>query len=193
MKNTFTLFLLLISLVSQGQSSSENKTDKLGIGIIAIATTKEVLDKFIFYKDKELKTLSKNVFTNKPDKNIYPKFYKSEEKICYFVCTENTSNYFKIVVNKSDEVYIVNDTNTVFKSWDLLLSKSKGVIRPDKQNLFRSEPSDMGAIVNLVSKDENYKVLAVKGDWIKVQNEKKQKEAWIRWRWKDRLLIEVLF
>jgi hypothetical protein len=192
MKNYFYLLLFFVGTAAYTQPSCQNETNELGIGIISIQKAYKE-NRITLFKDKELKTVLNVFIINKPEKKMYPMFYKADKGICYFVCIEKSDLYSKILINKTDEAYIASDTSFIFKSWDVVLKESTGIKRPDKQNLFRSEPSDMGAIVNLIHKEEIYKVKEVKGEWIKVLNEKKQRDAWLRWRRKDKILIEVLF
>ena len=193
MKRFLFIILSIITFDCYSQSAGEYKTDELGIGLITFKNIEFLPDSLIFYKDKELKTPHQLVYSSTPDKKVHPKFYKPEEKICYFVCVESTINYYKIIVNKSDQYYIVNNAGILFKSWDNLLTKSNGIIRTDKLNLFRSEPMEMGGIVNLSNKEERYKGVLVKDEWLKVKNEQKQTVAWLKWKLKNHLLVEIVF
>ncbi len=85
MKNYLFLFLIFLYSSSQAQLGIENKTDELGIGVIAFNNKNNNLEKLVFYKDKELKTPSPIFYAGIPEKKVFPKFYKPQAKICYFV------------------------------------------------------------------------------------------------------------
>ena len=85
---------------------------------------------------------------------------------------------------------LANKTDFDFISWEKFLLKTTGIENISwKQNPLRKESTVTSLEVPFNDK-ENFIVKEVKNNWIKVKNENNE-EGWIKWKEKEKLLIEI--
>ena len=91
------------------------------------------------------------------------------------------------------------DTVKQFIKWQTFLLTSISSINKNDFNLdIKTLPSDKGTTIKKMESTDCFKVLEVKGDWIKIktntelecsESKKPVKSGWIRWRQHNRLTI----
>jgi len=198
MKNWITILLAFIVVSSFGQNKQPKE---LGIGFTIATNPYQFEDLSIpdnIFKDKEL--------TQKWDADkVFPFFFKPDYGLYHFICLENTTDYYKILVNDSEIAYLPNDTNYYFKTWDAMILQSK-VERLTKDNPIRQECDDKSGIIENNCKYDRLTVQDViqkNGEyWLEIHfspecedypnKNSKVKYGWIKWRMNNKLLVEIL-
>ncbi|WP_211344328.1 hypothetical protein [Flavivirga rizhaonensis] len=194
----------------------ENPTSQLGLGllildyynlpIIEIYNDKNLIDKFIDWD------------SNKPDVDIYPKFYELDYGHCDFVLLESTKTYHKILVGLNKVKYVKNSKHWNFISWTELITNSFGVTRKRnsrESNKLRISKSDNSKEIPIELKThENFCVNQLKDNWVNVKYDciyatdqyidyegepcsnyidkcPDNKTGWIMWKKDGELLIQI--
>lgn len=200
-----TTILILVTLTSYGQ---EKKPIKLGLGIVAIDNTYDASKIVSIYKDKELKTKIEDFKLYGQLKNVWPYYFKPDYGLCYFVCLEKTQDYFKILVNDTEEGFLKNDEDKFFKTWESLLINSTVERLDIKTNPIKVRPANNAETISVefkipVDRLEVVDVIEMNGEhWINVKfsksgdypfDEKSDIETgWIKWKAGDKLLVNIL-
>lgn len=146
-----------------------NNHNILGIGLMIWDFDCE--DETVFYNDAFLKDIrGKYNFCGKVD-GICPLFYKPDYGIMHFVVTEINDLSYRLIINKSEYVYIKKTTNFEFKNW---------------KDFFEKEE------ISVSNKDGNnilYDILSYDGDFLNVINSSNKETKKIKWRDGNRLLL----
>ena len=149
---------------------------------------------------------------------IYPKFYELDYGACDFVCLEATENYFKILIGFNKVKYVKRSNSWTLITWKDLLENSFGVTRKRdsrESNKLRSSNSEDSLEIPLELKThENFCVISLEGDWLKVKYDciyatdkymefegepcsvyidkcENDKIGWIKWKEKGELLVQI--
>jgi hypothetical protein len=200
-----TTILILITLSAHGQGRVPTK---LGLGIVAIEDTYDESKIVAVYKDKDLKTKSEDFKLYGQINRVLPYYYKPDYGLCYFVCLEKTSDYFKVLINEKEEGFLKNEKGTFFKTWESLLINSTVQRLDVKSNPIKAKPGDNQETINLgyevkIDRLQVTDVIEVNGEhWINVKFSKSGKfpfdkdqdigTGWIKWKSGDELLVEIL-
>ncbi len=199
------------------QMKYENPTKQLGIGLLKLNYYQK--SKVNFYEDPTLTKLVTTWDIEKPTKEIYPKYYELDYGACDFILLEETSNYFKVLVGYENIRFVKKENHWAVNSWYNRISESYGVTRKrDKRegNKLRVKADDNTEEIYIELKvHENFCVIAVEKEWIKVQydciyaSEKytndfegepcsnyiqecgSEKIGWLRWQKDGELLIDI--
>ncbi len=197
------------------QVKFENPTKLLGIGLLKLGYEREIN----FYEDPGLSRPAATWIIEEPTEKIYPKYYEIDYGICEFILLEQGPGYFKVLVGYETEWYVKRDDNWIVESWQNRISGSYGVTRKrDKraENKLRVKADDNSQEINIELKvHENFCVIAVEGEWLKVQYDciyaseqymtefegmpcssyiqecGSEKIGWLRWQKDDVLLIDI--
>src|SRR5688500_3293862 len=89
-------------------SAQEKPPVKLGLGLVGIADTYAESKTVALYRDKDLKNKIQDFKLYGALKTIQPIFLKPDYGICYFVCLEKTKNYYKVLINDTEEGFLKN-------------------------------------------------------------------------------------
>ena len=198
MRNLLTIILTLITLISFGQNKNPKE---LGIGLTIATNPYEF----------ETKLSPKNLYINKEltqkwnTSNVFPFFYKPDYGLYHFICLEQTKDYYKILVNDTTIGYLSNDSTFYFKTWEVMLLQST-VERLSNDNPIRKECNNQCEIIINKCEFERLDVIDViqkDGEfWIQInfssdceehqENNPNVKSGWLKWRTKERLLVDFL-
>lgn len=188
--------------------SDERETDSLGIGLVKI--THFYNSKFLtFYNDSALteKFITWDIFN--PSKKYFPKYYKPDYDLCYFICLDETESYYKILINKSLVKFLPRKKNYIFEDWETHLMTSRGIRPKNWQNkktlkIFTAPEESRKPFSTSI--EDFFCMIEMQGEWIKVKAEcnsgfvycteivkdcKNGKIGWIRWRKGEKLLIDI--
>lgn len=190
MKGLFVILLFLICNIANSQQYL-NQTGSLGVGLVMIKNTYSPNDKVTFYNDNKLSNKSEDFFITQPNSIRFPKFYKPDYGICYFVCLEKTANYFKILVNEKDVKFIGTDSNSTFINWPKLLLKSTGIRVLNINQHFYIQAFTESLLAN-IKPDHILTVISVKNDWVEIKDQITKNVGWFQWKKNDQLTIEIL-
>lgn len=134
---------------------------------------------------------------NPSHKEFSPYAFHKDYFLLVFRCKRKTGGFYEVVVNeqtKQTKYVKIADGNSKFQTWEQHLVSICCVGFDINTNRIKSEP-------NLESKDlpydsnEIYVPKSVKGNWLQVSwgGTKSPKTGWIRWRSKDKLIIELFY
>ena len=196
-----TILLTLAFLTTLGQNPVPKD---LGIGFAVVSDPYKLeggshIDNI--YTDKNLKTKFINGAANK----IYPFFYKPDYGLYHFICLAKTDDYYKVLVNDSATAYLPNDNSFHFTTWDAILL-SATVERLTNDNPIREHSTNDSKIIKCDCKPDRLKVedIIEKDNeyWIFVSFSATCEQhlddniilnhGWIKWRTKNKLLVEIL-
>lgn len=174
----------------QGNGDFERPSKTLGIGVIQLLPH-QVLSVF---KDPFCRMPIETYEFGNRDGLAQPKFFDYNFDLCYFVCTQRTDDYYKILINPLDEAYIRIDPKLTFWDWDDFLRNDHfaAVGRKDWfHNRMRLRPHDKAPEMDYERHFDALMPLKTQGEWLKVRftQHNKQKTGWIRWRSKSKLLL----
>ncbi len=198
MKLKLLILVFCFAFIGFGQAQNKNP-NSLGIGFAIASNPYEFGNNHSnqIYKDAKLKTKIKT-------KGIYPFFYKPDYGLYHFICLEKTDSYYKILINDNEEAFIPNNKDFIFKTWEsILIGASVG--RKDKKHSIHEKHSISSKIIENNCELEAMQVeeiMEIKGEyWVFVifdddcdpylDNSKNTKHGWIKWRTKDKLLVEL--
>jgi hypothetical protein len=120
-----------------------------------------------------------------------------------FRCLTNKENWLKIIVNNEtgETLWLKKSNLTTFSDWENYLKEMFGVARlTDKKQKIRSLPTENSDEIIYQGQD-CFQVKSMKGDWIEIftadycdesytDGKTKIKSGWIKWRQRNKLLIE---
>lgn len=191
-----TLFVFCIALnrtelaawAQRGGFELPSKT--LGIGVIKLQP-QQILQAF---QDPYFRKAVQSYEFGSRDGMIQPKFFDDNFGLCYFVCTERTDRYYKILVNPLDELYIKTDNDLEFLDWGNFLKNDNFTYISRKDwynNRIRLQPSDNAPEISYERLYDTMMPLKTQGEWVKVKffNKRGRQTGWIRWRSETKLLI----
>ncbi len=190
---TITIVFALTALSSMANALA---TKELGIGFVVATDPYQYEDGSHYenvFSDSELK--------NRWTGNISPFFYKPDYALYHFICLEKTVRYYKILINDMSTAYVPNDAHFYFKTWDMILINAS-VKRLTDDNPIRDELNSSRTIEykcasgQLQVKD----VIEKNGEyWLQISfspicddQEIQRTYGWIRWRTKNKLLVDIL-
>jgi hypothetical protein len=149
--------------------SYQNEVSDLGIGLLIWEG--ECKDSISFYSDTLLSNSRYSICTST---NLCPLFYKPDYSLANYVVLEKNDNYFKILANYSDPIYIKKESDFIFSNWD---------------NIFL----DHAVSIRIKGEKDIYNVESIKGDMLYCEEQNSGIKKNIRWRSKNQLLIEIMF
>ncbi len=144
-------------------------------------------------------------FTKKVNKEeIFPYFDKPDYSLYHFICLEKTDSYYKILVNDNKVAFIPNNKDFLFKTWETIIMGGS-VARIDKKQPIYERYDELNQTVKNSCEFETMEVgmcIEINGEyWISVEfagdcvnvleDSKDPKYGWIKWRTKDKLLVEL--
>lgn len=182
-----TLIFTLIIVLSFGKLTAqiEYQNDKL-LGEIGTGLVQQIdmRKKNIFYKDEECK-----IEINK--QKIIPLLNKIDYNIKFYICINETTSSYKIVISKGKYAYIKKTNNYKYYDWKTFLKDEVTSIEPKEEYINSYFDKINGKKLNLdkLSQDDEIEVTEIKGEWLKIHNNTINKNYYIRWRDKQRLLI----
>ena len=192
----------------------DNEVNSIGIGLIIVP------EKFKIYRDNKLSELYGEFDIYREEVSICSKYFKPDYGILHFVCIERTNKYFKVLVNFSTVLYLENNKENIFTTWNDYILSSYGIRRltsnsgeiSESQNL-KSEPDDKSETLEIPEGYELFCPIEIKKEWLKVQydcfyNEEENPNegkpcneyidkcknptvGWIRWKKKNKILIDI--
>lgn len=131
--------------------------------------------------------------------DFYPRMTSLEYEILLLDCIGKSEQFYEVVLNQQKGTtgrISASDSNALLLTWEELLLKSYISFDP-KSNPLRPNPSDQSNIIYPYN-DYFFKVVEVKGDWIKVKCNSDCKECekgdltgWIKWKEGDNFLIQI--
>ncbi len=129
-------------------------------------------------------------------------FYPEIGAIIQFVCTNQTSDHFEVIVDKDKSIrkLIKRDSEVFgFQTWEEHLFT--GFIGFDKKaNPLRKDPYDTSESIHLV-KEYAFNVVEIKDDWIKLIcdtvclpcKEDESIEGWVQWKMGNYMIIKMYY
>lgn len=222
--------LLTYILIFFGNSySQDKKTKPFGIGLLEVNTTYPILlyknefDKVPFDTIKfELDNDGSINFITKINLNPYDmyggdSFERGKENInsglirfsskLKFIVIDATKTSFKVVTNENNgTTYFIrinnfnsNDNWYVYESWEKYLKRVQYIIKPNIK--IYDKPNGKIICKNANCEFLDFKVIELKGDWIKVkkrfESEYESKKTqncigWTKWKNKNKILIDII-
>lgn len=198
MKLKLLILAFCVAFVSFCQAQNNNPVS-LGIGFAMAFNPYEFGDNHSnqIYTDAKL-------ITKITTKEIYPFFYKPDYGLYHFICLEKTAFYYKILINDNEIAFIPNNKDFIFKTWEEILIGA-GVERKDKKQFIYEKHDISSKVIENSCEFESMrveKITKIKGEyWVFVQfasdcepyleESKKIKQGWVKWRTKDKLLVEL--
>lgn len=196
----FALYVLVVCLVLSPSYAAllaqtgrfEHPSKSLGIGLIKIPYDSRLLS----FQDKYFAIKGEEYAPQGGSKLITPKFSDEYANLCYFICLEKTTRYYRILINALDERYIKVAENAVFLDWQHFLSQESFtfVSRKDwNNNRIRTRPNETAAEIRYERTHEVMIPLKTENEWLKVKffSQKGRQTGWIRWCDGVRLLINI--
>ncbi|HZY81700.1 MAG TPA: hypothetical protein VFE50_19390 [Cyclobacteriaceae bacterium] len=181
---------------------------KLGIGLVAITNCYDATAVVAIYKDQSLTTRAYDFHVHKPLTTVRPVRYQPDYGLCHFICLEKTKNYYRVLINDTEEGYLENKADKHFSTWEATFMQNPFVERnANDPNPVHEQPNNNSAVVeSLPSSIFNVQqIIEVDGeDWISVQFSKSGETrcgegpkgdcrfGWIKWRKNDKLLVNFL-
>lgn len=157
-----------------------NNLDNLGIGLLKVNISDSLI---VINKDK---VFIENFYAP----TITPVFFKPDYGIFYLICTSKEKEYFEIQIRKGKTAKLIKTKNIKFLKWETFLLNTTGVSSLDwKKNPLRRIINNESKTID-VNEDDEFKVIEVKREWIKISNEG-EKVGWLKWRKENQLLIDV--
>ena len=201
----FFLLFALLPLLSAGQ-----KNIPVGQGVLKIDFVK--LPVLQFYTDTNLTVASRAIRIKKTTTEEYSMesetdgWFKPEQvffEYDIFLMRVDTvaGSWYKVIVNSitGETLWTKADSIKKFIKWQTFLLKEvssidKGDFNPD----IKIAASDKAATIKKIESTDCFKVLEIKGDWIRIktntelecsESKKPIKSGWIKWRQNNRLTI----
>jgi hypothetical protein len=150
----------------------ENDAPTLGIGLVSASTVIELFHDSLLTKRY---VRWENDSSETSPMIVCPKYYFPDYSIFHFICLEQTSTYYKVLVNFNQVKYFPKGKEYVFKSWQEYLTNTyriRRIISPKSLNTYNQHlvttPSADGFMIKTPDGPESFCVLEVDGDWIKV-------------------------
>ena len=190
-----------LTLTSIGCFGQNQQPRELGIGFIIASDPYKYengshYDRF--FTDKGLTTRWTGA-------NIFPFFYKPDYALYHFICLEKTTKYYKLLINDSSTAYVANDASFYFKTWDMMLMDAS-VKRLSTDNPIKEKWTNESRTVTYNCKSGQLQVedvIEIGGQyWLHVSfsptcedaidQNAQRKYGWIKWRTKDKLLVDIL-
>ena len=191
-KSLITIFCLfqLINCLSQNKIKLEYQNDNLiqeiGIGLVQQVNVKE---KIILYEDSEFKTIKTK--DAKLGKDIIPLLNKLDYSILFFLCVEKNNKYFKVIISKEKYAFIKPSNKYIYYNWnDFLKNQITSVDCKNKNSLFDKIDGKLINFKNL-NFDDEIEIINVKDDWLNIKNTTINKNYWVKWKEKNKLLINL--
>lgn len=130
-------------------------------------------------------------------KEFAPYAFQKDYFLLVFRCKAKIGSLYEVIVNeqtKQTKYIKVSDTSYKFQNWEQHLVSICCVGFDNKNNPIKANPDITSKVVSY-NQDELYIPKSVKGDWLQVAwgNGKNQKTGWIRWKSKDKLIIELFY
>ncbi|MDI9311696.1 MAG: hypothetical protein QM535_15910 [Limnohabitans sp.] len=184
MKNviiTLTIFLSFWKSTAQLEYQNDKVLGELGTGLVQQIDANK---KNHFYIDKECKIESTKQKTipllNKPDYNI--KFY---------ICIEQTTSSYKILIAKGKYAYVKKTNNFKYYDWKTFLKDEVIHAEPKEEyiNSYFDKINGKKLHLDKLSTDDETEITEVNGEWLKIHNATIKRNYYIRWRDKQRLLV----
>lgn len=165
-----TLSLIQSLMIMQDCYYQNNNVD-IGIGLLLWVGDCE--KPVSFYKDKNLsQKVYELIFCNQP-KEVCPIFYKPDYDIMHFAVKSKKQTSYEVYVNDIDTMFLSANEQFTFVTWeDFLLNHTTAVRKINRQEI--------------------YTVKSVIGDFITVENEQTNEQKQIKWKEKNKLLIEIM-
>ena len=194
----------------------ENATRLLGIGLVFAPDTVTVYADSLL--TGQFATVYGHSLGEAPPDWLRPLFYKPDYDILHFVCLKQTAKAYEVLTDGQAIRYLPRRRGYEYISWPAYLMQSHGVRRKDLEDgppnqPLRRLPAINAKPVAVPSGLEMFCVMQVKGDLIQVRydcfynrdpnphegepcSEYIQKcpattQGWLRWRAKDKLLVDV--
>lgn len=203
---TYILMFLTTNLLAQKDLGlglvSINFDGKTTLQFYSIPTDKEPKRIIQFFNDKTIN--SWNIRDLKRHKSwLKPEVLWLDYSYFVFRCLTVKDNWLKVMVNNEtgEALWIKKSNLTTFKYWENYLKEMFGVARlPKEQQKIRSLPTDNSKEIIYQGQD-CFQVKSMKGDWIEIftadycdesytDNKTKIKSGWIKWKQKNKLLID---
>lgn len=168
-----------------------NSTCELGMGVAKPIVDTQGDYSIKLYNDSNLNFIYSDflLYQDGSDKNFCSKMFKPDYGIMYFIILDTIDSIGKIIINECEIKYVnlKKDFQIVrwlnfFKSVDLFFSK--------EMEVFSDTTCEYSEKVN-VSIDTEIRVLGINDDLLKIGVNGKQ--GWIKWRDKNRILLEWFY
>jgi hypothetical protein len=165
---------------------NDNLIQEIGIGLVQQVN---VNGKIILFEDSKLKTIkSKDA---KLGKDIIPLLNKVDYSILFFLCVEKNNNYYKVAISKGKYAFIKPSDKYIYYNWnDFLKNHLTSVDCKNKNSLFDNIDGKVVIYKNINSDDE-IEIINLKGDWLNIKNTTINKNYWVKWKEKNKLLINL--
>ena len=203
----FFSFFVLFPLFSAGQ-----KNIPVGLGVLKIDFAK--LPVLQFYSDTGMNASVKTIRIIKNQSEEFTidnqteadTWFKPEQLFfeydIFLVRVDSVlGNWFKVVVNSAtgEILWTKADATKKFMKWQSFLVKAVSSVDKGDFNLdIKTAASDKATTIKKIESTDCFKVLEIKGDWIRIktntelecsESKRPVKTGWIRWRQNNRLTI----
>ena len=127
-------------------------------------------------------------------KNIIPIYNKADYGYYCFVCVGSHSGAYEIAINAKDRKYIEKAPNIKYYDWEQFFNKVF-YLDPAEGDSFRVSPDDNAEAVEFENYDDyelyDDRETKLEGEWLHLNFPKAGKQAWVRWRRGDDIIITV--
>ena len=202
----FFLFFLLLPMFSSGQ-----KNIPVGKGVLKIDFVK--LPELQFYLDTNQKSPSRKITIIKNQSEEYiiqnqteaDTWFKPEQlffEYDIFLIRVDTviGNWYRVIVNSATAEMLWTNTESIkkFIPWQTFLKEVSSIDKGDFNLDIKTAASDKSTTIKKIESTDCFKVLEVKGDWIKIktntelecsESKRPVKTGWIRWRQNNKLTV----
>ncbi len=206
-----TLLKIIIALLTTSLFAQK----EIGLGIISINLDEKTPLSFYslpndkiakrtieFFDDKTINSWNIKNF-NKHKSWLKPELLWLDNSSLFFRYVTIKDNWIKVIVNyeTGETFWIKKSKMTIIKNWEKYLIDMFGVSRlPNEPQKIKSLPINNSKDIKYEGQD-CFQVKSVKGDWIEIftanycdednsKSKTKIKSGWIKWREKNKLLIE---
>lgn len=136
-----------------------------------------------------------SIFFNANQKLIKKIIISEEKQILDLRCLAKNKFYYKVVLENKIIGYIPRDEKGIlFQTWEEHVLNLFAVDFDQIDNPLRKAPSGAAEQIQY-EKDEFYHPNKIKGEWLQLEYgpDDNVQYAWIKWREKDKLLIEMFY
>lgn len=178
-----------------------NFDDKMIMHFYSNPIDKEPLKEIEFFEDKTINSWNIRDL-DKHKEWLKPETLWLDYSSFVFRCLSVKGNWLEVIINNENgsTLWIKKSDFTTIKDWETYLKEMFGVSRmSDERQKIRTSPSDNSDEIKYQGQD-CFQVKSMKGDWIEIftpdycdeeytDSKTKIKSGWIKWRQKNRLII----
>lgn len=188
------------NFLTESISTTEKIDEKRStiINSIGVVVWKGQEEDTVFIYDKPGYPANYFPFRDLRKSKINPFAFNIDYYLLVFKCLGSESDYYKVVFDEDNPIktiYIKKNLSFKFESWEkhILNLFSVGIFKKDDLKIEANEKSATN--INIDWEDNYLRPISVKGNWLKVEWEFKDKKfyGWVKWRDDKRLLVEFFY